>query len=362
VRLKTLLASCAILAGSVLYAQNVVKPAALPPTRDQFLATFGSYIDALRTQAGIPGITGAIVGDTDILWAQAFGQRDLASSDLMRTDTPFQLDGLTELFTATMVMQCVDRGTTTLDAPIGVYTPSSPDASATVGQVLTHTTGTLGNLSYNYNPARLETLKFVLEVCNKLTFRQSFTQTLQRLGMMDSVPGPDAHLPELSNADVASPADAARYQQILYRLATPYAVDLANVPTVTSYGVKTLGAAYGLVSTIFDFAKFDLALKQGLLLRPETLKLAWSNPVNASGAVLPHGLGWFVQSYNGEPVVWQFGIEPAVSSALVIILPNRNLTLLLLANSDGLAKPASLTAGDVTVSPFARVFLGLVVK
>jgi hypothetical protein len=34
----------------------------------------------------------------------------------------------------------------------------------------------------------------------------------------------------------------------------------------------------------------------------------------------------------------------------------------LVANSDGLAKPESLAAGDVTVSPFARVFLGLVAK
>jgi hypothetical protein len=43
-------------------------------------------------------------------------------------------------------------------------------------------------------------------------------------------------------------------------------------------------------------------------------------------------------------------------------LPARGITLILVANSDGLAKPASLAGGDVTVSPFARVFLGLVVK
>jgi hypothetical protein len=61
-------------------------------------------------------------------------------------------------------------------------------------------------------------------------------------------------------------------------------------------------------------------------------------------------------------VVWQYGIGAAASSSLVITLPARNVTLILLANSDGLAKPASLSAGDITVSPFAKVFLGLVVK
>ena len=43
------------------------------------------------------------------------------------------------------------------------------------------------------------------------------------------------------------------------------------------------------------------------------------------------------------------------------MLPLRRLTLVLLANSDGLVKPFALSAGDVTTSPFARVFLGLLI-
>jgi len=337
-------------------------PLALPPTRDQFLSLFGGYLDTLRVQAGIPGMAGAIIGDRDLLWQQSFGLRDTDTSDPTRTDTPFHFDGLTQLVTATMVLQCVEQGRVTLDSRIGSFTPSSPDANATVGQVLSHTSGAPGNLTFDYNTTRLESLKFVVETCSGMTFRQAFRNTLERLGMMDSVPGPDAALPELSNADVAAPATADRYRQVLRRLATPYSVDALGIATASEYGVKTLGAASGLVSTVFDFAKFDLALKQGILLRGDTLNAAWQNPVNTNGEVLPHGMGWFVQSYNGEPVVWQYGIGAAASSSLVITLPARNITLILLANSDGLAKPASLSAGDVTVSPFARVFLGLVVK
>ena len=84
--------------------------------------------------------------------------------------------------------------------------------------------------------------------------------------------------------------------------------------------------------------------------------------MNASGQALPHGLGWFVQSYRGEPVVWQVGMSAPGSSSLVLTLPSRNVTLVLLANSDALAQPRSLLNGDVTVSPFARMFLGLVAK
>ena len=351
-RFLALLLSCVLVQSSY----------ALPPTRDQFLSLFGGYIDALRLQAGIPGMAGAIVGDTDLLWSQAFGQLDVGANVPTRTDTSFHFDGLTQLVTATMVLQCVEQGTTTLDAPIGSYTPSSPDANATVAQILTHTSGTPGNLSFSYNTSRLDALRFVTQTCKRTSFRPAFRGLLERLGMMDSVPGPDAPLPELSNADVVPQVIATRYQNVLYRLAARYAVDPQGTATSSEYTVKTLGAASGLVSTVFDFAKFDLALKQGVLLRADTLAAAWHGPVNADGRVLPHGMGWFVQSYNGEPVLWQFGVEANASSSLVITLPARNVTLILLANSNGLAKPATLTAGDVTVSPFAKVFLGLVVK
>jgi CubicO group peptidase (beta-lactamase class C family) len=322
------------------------------------LDLFGSYVEGLRVQAGIPGLAAAIVGDSDVLWMQPFGQQDIGSFTPTRVDTPFHFDGLTELFTASLVLQCVDQHRLSLDQLIGGFTPSSPYAGATVAQVLTHTSTTSGNLTFSYNLARLDTLRFVVDTCAQTTFRQAFRAMLERLGMMDSVPGPDAASTDLGNADIATPEAARRYTDILGRLASPYAVNAQLVPTRSQYNVSTLGAASGLVSNVIDFAKFDLALKNNILLSPNVRAMAWTSP----GQNLPHGMGWFVQTYNGEPVVWQFGVDPNASSSLVLTLPNRNVTLILLANSDGLAKPSTLSACDVTVSPFARVFLGLVVK
>ena len=352
----------ALLLSLALVQGPLVQPTALPPTRDQLLALFGAYFESLRAQAGIPGLAAALVGDSDVLWDQPFGQQDLGTSTATRTDTPFHFDGLTQLVTASMVLQCVDQHRVNLDNPIGLYTPSSPDASSTVAQVLTHTSGAPGNLTFSYNTTRLDTLRFVVETCSATTFRQAFRATLERLGMMDSVPGPDAASPTLTTLDLAPPATAARYLNVLGRLATPYSVNAQLVATQSRYNVQTLGAANGLISTVLDFAKFDLAIRQHVLFSSDTLSIAWRNPVNSNGVLLPHGMGWFVQTYNGEPVVWQYGIDPDAASSLVVTLPNRNVTLILLANSDGLGKPASLSAGDVTVSPFARVFLGLVVK
>jgi hypothetical protein len=112
-----------------------------------------------------------------------------------------------------------------------------------------------------------------------------------------------------------------------------------------------------LIASVRDLAQFDLALRRGVLVRPETLELARRNPVGRNGDPLPHGLGWFSQIYNGELVVWQFGMGENASSSLVLSVPGRGLTFIALANSDGLARSLPLDKGDVTVSPVARTFL-----
>ena len=76
---------------------------------------------------------------------------------------------------------------------------------------------------------------------------------------------------------------------------------------------------------------------------------------------MPTGLGWFVQNYNGQPVYWQFGLSQGAYSSLILKVPGKHLTLILLANSDGLSAPFALQEGDVNASLFARAFLRLFV-
>jgi hypothetical protein len=78
-----------------------------------------------------------------------------------------------------------------------------------------------------------------------------------------------------------------------------------------------------------------------------------------NGIATPFGMGWFVQYYQGEKLVWQHGYVPDAFSSLILKVPGRQLTLILLANSDGLSAQFALSEGDVTSSPFARTFLRL---
>jgi CubicO group peptidase (beta-lactamase class C family) len=263
------------------------------------------------------------------------------------------------MFAATLVLRCVEEGSLSLDDLVARFTPDSPDANATIGQILTHTSGTPAGLVFAYHPERLEALTPIIRACTVGSFRKTLGSLLDRLAMSDSVPGMDAINLAPPAEGIPSAAAVERYTRTLARLATPYAVDSGGRASPSQYTATTMKPEGGLISTVDDLAQFDLALKNGLLLRADTLAAAWRPPVGAGSQRLPHGLGWFVQTYNGEPVVWQFGVSDNASSSLVVTLPARGLTLILLANSSGLVKMSALAGGDLTVSPFGRLFLGL---
>lgn len=317
---------------------------------DLVLSRFGDYLDSLRVQAGIPGLAATIVSLGDVNWERAFGQQDVERSVPTRVDTPFHLDGSGQIVTTAIALRCVEEGRLSLDDRFGGFT---------VRELLSHTSPGAAGPVFSYRPERLDAIAAPIARCaGTPTMHNAMADLLERTAMFDSVPGVDILLPP---HEISVP-NRVRFAAILERLAKPYSVDSRGRPTLSQYTATTLTPASGLISTARDLARFDLSLKKGAILRAESLAAAWTPPLDASGQRLPHGLGWFVESYNGERIVWQFGVSDNASSSMIITVPGRGLTLILLANSQGLARPFSLAAGNITVSPFARLFLSIFVR
>jgi CubicO group peptidase (beta-lactamase class C family) len=330
---------------------------------EPILSLFRDYLESLRLQAGIPGLSAALVGRDEIIWEDAFGYSDVEGGVLTTPDTPFHLDGLTALLTTTLVLDCVERGLFSLDTPVGQLNPDATGEDATIRELLSHTSGDPADLAYRFQPERLDLLPpLIRRACRGDSFRETLSNFFDLFGMFDSVPGPDVVRLVRPAEGIPSPSQAERYARTLTRLAIPYAVNAQKRATRSTSPVTTLTAASGLITTVRDFARFDLALKRGDLLTPATLAGAWQAAAGRGGIPLPHGLGWFVQVYNGEPIAWQFGVADGASSSLTVTVPGRGLTLVLLANSSGLVRPFALEEGDLMASPFGRLFLGLLVR
>jgi CubicO group peptidase (beta-lactamase class C family) len=215
--------------------------------------------------------------------------------------------------------------------------------------------------TFKYDAERFSKLTFAIEWCAPQSYRKSVShRLLERLAMKDSVPGRDLTSPSVVPEDLWDPAILERYQRVLERLAVPYRLERRDRPVrAEPVPVETINAATGLVSTVRDLARFDAALDDGILLTQDTLQVAWRNGIGRDGLAMPTGLGWFVQTYRSQQVVWHFGHVPNAYSSLIIKLPAKRLTLILLANSDGLVAPYQLPLGDVTRSIFGNLFLRL---
>jgi CubicO group peptidase (beta-lactamase class C family) len=326
---------------------------------------FREYIQSLRQQAGIPGLSALIVEREEIVWEDAFGYQDLDRALVAQPDTPFHLDATTQILTATLLLRCVEEGKLTLDAPIGGFVVGTAEPQTTIREILTHTSRVEDGWIFTHAPERLDLLVAVLQRCTGTSFPESIAGVLDRLAMRDSVPGPDAFLfrPAVPPAQgFPRAADVERYARVMQRLAIPYAIDAQRRASQSEYPATTLTPSGGLVTTVRDLAQFDLALRKGVLLRPATILASWQPIVGRTGQPLPHGIGWFVQTFRGERIVWQFGVGTNASSSLIVSVPGRGLTLVLLANSSGLVQPFALANGDLTVSPFGRVFLSLFIR
>lgn len=345
-----------VAAAGVLRAQqqpSIFTPAGTIPVLE-------SYLESLRVQSGIPGMSAILVRDGEVAWEKGFGYENVATRVRATPDTPYVIGDATQTLAAVLVLQCVEQRRITLDEPLETYGLSAPEPTATVRQLLSHTQPAGG---FAYSPERFARLTDVMEWCAPQPFRKSVAhRILNGLGMRDSVPGTDWRDPSLSLPEgLFDQSDVDRYKAVLDRLAVPYRVASRGKTERTDLPSAGINAAGGLVSTVRDLAKFDRALDEGegSLLRVETLAAAWTPVASTPGVPTPMGLGWFVQSYKGEPVVWHFGNVPNAYSSLILKLPLRKMTFILLANSDGLSSPFDLSEGDVTKSLFASLFLKL---
>jgi CubicO group peptidase (beta-lactamase class C family) len=342
--------------GVIVFAVCADPTAQLTGDGEQRLALFTRYLESLRIQAGIPGLSAAITSNGRIIWEGGLGFADLETRVAAAPHTPYRIASITKTVTSTLLMQCVEEGRLNLDAPIRDYTTAVPDANATVRQVLAMASDAAAGSTYRYDGDRFVALTPVVETCTGLPYRVALAgRILDRVGMFDSVPGHDLEAGTDAASAAFDPPTLARYRAVLARIAKPYVVRDGR-PTLSDYPPKGINASAGLVSTVRDLARYDAAIDAHVLVSSSTQLSAWMPFRLASGREAPYALGWFVQSTAAGRAVWHYGQWPTFSS-LILKLPDRGVTLILLANSDGLSGRFPLTAGDVTVSPFARAFI-----
>jgi CubicO group peptidase (beta-lactamase class C family) len=320
---------------------------ATEPTPAQTMAELEARLESLRANYHITGLSAGISREQEIVWTKQFGQADIAANRPVIDSTFFHLASLTKPFAATVILQLIDEGKVSLDDPVSKYGITLPaQGTILVRHLLSHTSEGVPGTRYSYNGNRFGFLDSVIARADgRSTAAAIQARIIEPLGLYGTAPNTGS--PEFAVSGMPKAA-------YLAGLATGYTWN-GNTYVATAYPTY-FGAAAGLMSSAGDYLKFSMALDRDALLKPETKALAFTPTRDADGRDLPYGLGWFTTSYKGERIIWHYGFWTA-NSSLIIKVPSRGLSFVLLANTDGLSSPFPLGSGRLETSDWAREFL-----
>ena len=343
--------------------------ATMTQTDAKVFVRFEDEREDLREKYKIPGYSAAIVRNQELVWAKGFGYADLENKVEATPDTPYHLASVTKPIAATLIMQLVEEGMLDLDEPVSSYGVDieSPGV-VTVRHLLTHTSEGIPGSNYSYNGNRYALLGGVIEGATGKSFGQLLTQrVLTPLEMTRAALNPISRWGpgqsvgqgwESFRATIG--LDYTRNFPGVYReLAHPYQLD-SSYSVVPGRYEQHYNPAAGLMSTVIDLAKFDIALDQNVLVSEETKAQMFTPAASNAGVELPYGLGWFSHRYQGTRLIWHYGQWPPSVSALYLKMPDKNLTFIILANTPNLSTPHpmgfDLLEGDILLSTVALVF------
>ncbi len=313
------------LAGFALSAGVSAQPAAL--TRllgDRDPAVLARIADDWRAGVHVPGLSAAVVQGDQVVWAQGFGAADVEQATPVRPESVFRIASISKPITAVAVMQLVERGLVSLEDPIQKYVPSFPRKAlgeVRVRHLLTHTSGVRHYRGSEFSLAEsFPTLDAAIGIFRNdpLLFvpgeRYLYSTYGYNLlqGVVESASG--RSFDEFLRSAIFGPAGMTstyleRPQEIIRFRARQYVrggapLTWLNAPYVN---LSAKWAGGGLISTASDIARFDIALNQGKLLRPETLERMYISGRLNNGAATGYGLGWMVSQQGARQIVAHSG-------------------------------------------------------
>ncbi len=303
----------------------------------QLIEGLRGFIPQVMRQNGTPGLNIALARRGNVIWDEGFGYADLEKRIPMTRETVMRAGSMSKTYTATAVMQLVERGVFHLDDPINKYLTdikavnSLGDREITFSDLLTHRSGLTGDTAGCEFVAAAPLAEYIKEGYAKQTF-ESYKGSLPRwsakvgekvlysnfglatLGYLVQATNPEGlsfsdfvgkHIIDplgMTSTQYPAVQDASHIRpDILKRLSTGYAkFGSLDIPTPPIYI-----AAYpagSLVTIPRDHIRLLLAyLNNGLyngyrLLCPESVELMLTPHVPYGQGSL--GLVWFLYNWN----------------------------------------------------------------
>ncbi len=296
-----------------------------------------------------------------VLLTAVGGEADKSCHQLNTIDTKFNLGSMNKMFTATAIMQLVEKGKIALDDTIDKYIdeswlPKSVTEKIKIRHLLTHSSGLGSYFNETYMKSsrdlfrRLDDYKPLIKD-DRPAFEPGTRYQYSNTGMfllgvvIEKVTGEDYF--EHIRKSIYAPAgmknsDSYEMDYPVENLAIGYSPDWKSPygwqNNLYKHVIKG-GPAGGGFSTVKDLHAFALALLAGKLVSQESLKAMWTDWLKAG-----YGYGFAVAEGAAGKVVGHSGGFPGINSRLDIYL-DKGYIVAVMSNIDQGAEPIATKAG-----------------
>lgn len=324
-------------------AQNVEAPPQLRAARDAVAA---------EVERGYtPSIAVAVLQHGAVVWAEGFGLAERAHERAATADTIYRLASISKTFTATALMQLVDRGRIELDAPVDRYLDVPLIARAgsaeqiTVRRLLNHTGGLPTHWNFFFGdehaPPRADSIRAYGFAAFEPGTRTNYCNFA--FGVLDHVIARlggksyrDWLVTELLDPLGMADTDVGVRPGRELRAALGYRKAKGEWTAIDDYGFDHDGASAvrSSANDLMRFARLQLGRGEvdGRRLLSEASTLAMRKPTaRAVGSTF--GIGWSVGRERGQAVLRHSGGMPGVSTQL-LVFPAREAAFAVLTNGD----------------------------
>src|SRR3954471_9955680 len=308
-----------------------------------------SWLQAQVLQKGRVGLAVGIVQNGQQVLARGYGMRSLEKHQAVEPDTMFAIGSVTKQFTCASILLLAQDGKLSQLDKVSKYFPMLTRAKeVTLLDLMNHTSGYPDYYPLDFVDRRLQNPippdDLIQQYAGgKLDFEPGTEWSYSNTGfiilgrVIEKVAGKP--LGQFLQERIFNPLGMTRtaYEPALTdpRLAVGYTSFALSAPEpVASEASGWLGAAGGIYSSVGALAKWDMALVEQKLLKPEFYKLMTTSRELTNGKTTGYGCGLAVATVEHR-IVLRHGGAVSGFNAYNIIVPSTRSAIVLLCNKDG---------------------------
>ena len=342
--------------GAAALAVSAASPAVAIPK------TFQAQADKILAdsyKADAPGAAVIVTEGGKTVYAKGRGLADINAKTPITPDTVFRLGSITKQFSAAVVMQLVEEGKVSLDDPLSKYLPDypQPGASATVRQLLSHTSGVqsytgIPGFMVEENISQPMTTEQLIAVFkdkpspSKPGEKWAYNNSGYALigAIIEKATGKAWH--EAINERIAAPlklSSIAFGEARPARMAVGYTGSETGQKPAMKIHMNVPHAAGGLIGTVGDLAAWANALHHGKVVSAGSYAAMTTPTKTIDGKEHPYGFGLGFREIRGRRAIEPSGGIPGFNTDSVY-LPEKDVFVAVFSNSDDPETNPGITA------------------